>query len=87
MLTSSRLPFGQRAGLVDDQCVDFFQGLEGFGVLDENAGVRAASGANHDRHRRGQAEGARAGDDQDGDGVDEAWASRGCGPARTRPQM
>ena len=66
-----RLAFGERAGFVDDERVDFFQGLEGFGVLDEDSGVGAAAGADHDRHGSGESEGAGAGDDQDGDGIDE----------------
>ena len=81
-LVSSRLPFGERAGLVDDQRVDLFQSLEGFGVLDQHAGLGAAAGADHDRHGRGQAQGAGAGDDQHGDGVDQ-----GVGQARLRAEQ
>ena len=66
-----RLAFGQRAGLVDDQRVDLLQPLQRFGVLDQHAGLGAAPDADHDRHRRSQAERARAGDDQHGDGGDE----------------
>jgi hypothetical protein len=34
----------------------------------------------HDRHRRREAERARAGDDEDGHGVDERVVRRGAGP-------
>ena len=60
----ARLALGQRAGLVDDQRVDLLQPLQRFGVLDQHARLRAAADADHDRHRRRQPEGARAGDDQ-----------------------
>ncbi len=41
------------------------------GVLEEHAHGRALAGGDHDRHRRGQAQRARAGDDQHRDRVDE----------------
>ena len=41
---------------------------------------RAAPGRHHDRHRRGQAERARAGDDQHGDRVDERVGQPRLGP-------
>ena len=59
-----RLAFGQRAGFVDDQGVDFFQRLEGFGVSDQDAGAGAAAGSDHDRHGSGESESAGAGDDE-----------------------
>ena len=65
------LAFRQRAGFVDDQRVDFFKSLQGFGVFDEDSGMGAAAGADHDGHGRGQSQSARAGDDQDGDRVDD----------------
>ena len=58
------LPFGQRAGLVDDQRVDLLHPLQRLGVPDQHAGLRAAADADHDRHRRREAERAGAGDDQ-----------------------
>ncbi len=67
-----RLAFGQRARLVDHQRVDLFHALERFGILDQHAGLGAASDADHDRHRRGKPERAGAGDDQDADGCDQA---------------
>ena len=42
--------------------------LEHLGALDQDAELRAAAGADHERGRRRQAERARAGDDQHGDG-------------------
>ena len=66
-----RLALGERAGLVDDQGIDPLEDLERFGVLDQHARGGAAAGADHDRHRRGQPQRTRAGDDQDGDRVDQ----------------
>ena len=74
------LAFGQRPGLVDDQRVDLLHHLQRLGVPEQHAELGAAAGADHDRHRRGQAERARARDDQHGDGVDE-----GVGQARLGP--
>ena len=65
-----RLAFGQRAGLVDDKGIDLFERLKGFSIFDQNTGVRATTGAHHDRHRRSQSESARASDNQDGYGID-----------------
>ena len=56
---------GQRAGLVEDHGVDLVGDLEGLAAADEDAGLGAASGPDHDRRRRGQPEGARTGDDDD----------------------
>ena len=58
--------------------------LERLGVLDQHAGGRAAPGADHDRHRRGQAERTGTGDDQHGDGVDQRMGQRGSGPPAPR---
>ena len=66
-----RLALGQRAGLVDDERVDLLHVLQRLGVLDQHAGLGAAPDADHDRHRRGETERARAGDDQHGDRGDE----------------
>ena len=75
-----RLAFGQRAGLVDHQRVDLLHPLQRFGVLDQHAGLRAAADADHDRHRRGQAERAGAGDDQHAHGRDQAEGQARLGP-------
>ena len=72
---------GERAGLVHDERGDFLQPFERLGVLHEHALLRAASDADHDGHRRGQAERARAGDDEHRDGVDD-----GVREPRLRPE-
>ena len=77
-----RLAFGERAGLVHDERVHLREDFERLGVLDEHAGGRAAAHADHDRHRRGQAERAGTGDDEDRDGVDERM-----GQARLRAEQ
>src|ERR1700722_11946160 len=64
-----RPPFRECAGLVEDDRVDFFEGFERLGVLDENSGVGAASGANHDGHWSGEAQSAGTRDDEYGHGV------------------
>src|SRR5690606_34226726 len=66
----TRLALGQRPGLVDEQRVDLLHALERLGVLDQHAGLGAASDADHDRHGRREAERTRAGDDEHGDGGD-----------------
>ena len=66
-----RLAFGERAGFVDDERIDFGERFESFGVSNEDAGVGAATDGDHDGHGRGEAEGAGARDDQHGDGGDE----------------
>ncbi len=66
-----RLALGQRAGLVDHQRIDPLHSLQRRGVLDEHAGAGAASDADHDRHRRGEAQRAGAGNDQHADGGDQ----------------
>ncbi len=76
-----RPSFGQRAGLVDHQRVDLLHPFERLGVADQHAGLRAAADAHHDRHRRREAERARAGDDQHADRGDER-----VGKARLRSE-
>ena len=75
----ARLALGERAGLVDHQRVDLLQALQRLGALDQHARLRAAPDADHDRHRRGETQRAGAGDDEDGDGRDQA-----IGEARLR---
>ena len=58
---------GDRAGLVEDDRGDPLRMLERRAVADQDARLGALAGADHDRRRRGQAHGARAGDDQHGD--------------------
>ena len=52
------------AGLVEHDGVDRAGRLEDLGALDQDAELRAPAGADHQRGRRGQPEGAWAGDDQ-----------------------
>ena len=77
----ARFAFGERARFVHDQRVHFFHPLDGRSVFDEHAGLRAATDADHDRHRRGEPERARTCDDQYRDGVDD-----GVRKARFRPE-
>ena len=67
-----RLALGQRPRLVDHQGVDLFHPLQRFGILDQHAGLRTTPDAHHDRHRRGKAKCAGAGDDQHAHGCDQA---------------
>ncbi len=72
----ARLAFGQRAGLVHHQRVDFLETLQRLGVLDQDSHARAAAHAHHDRHRRRQAERARTGDDHDRNRRDQGVGKR-----------
>ena len=72
-----RFAFGERAGFVDDQGVDFFENFQSFGIFDEHARASAAADTNHDRHRRGETEGAGARDDEHGDGVHQSVGETG----------
>ena len=57
----------ERPGLVHDDGVDPARGLERLAAADEDPRLRAAPGPDHDRGRRREAHGARAGDDHDPD--------------------
>jgi len=72
---------GQRAGLVDDQGIDLAHGLDGRRVAEQHAMGGGLAGGDHDRHGCGQPQGARAGDDQHRDGVDQTK-----NPAWLRPE-
>ena len=43
-----RLTLGKRSRLVDDERVDLLHALQRLGILDQHAGLRATSDANHD---------------------------------------
>ena len=75
-----RAALGQGSGLVDHQRVDLLHPLERLGVADQHAVLRTLADADHDGHRRGQAERTGAGDDEHGHGRDER-----VGEGRTRP--
>ena len=61
------LPFGDRAGLVEDDRVDATGRLEDLRPTDQDPELCAAPRPDEQRRRSCEAEGARAGDDQDGD--------------------
>ena len=79
---------GQRSGLVEHDRIDPMGGLERLATADEDAGLRATTGPDHDRGRRRQAHRARAGDDQDrderGQGEGQAWLRAGDEPGEER---
>ena len=62
---------GDGAGLVEHDGVDLAGRFEHLRSLDQDAELRAAAGADHQRGRRGQSERAWAGDDQHRDGGGE----------------
>jgi len=73
----SRLPTRERAGFIQDDGVNLagnFQALAGF---HQNAKFRAASGARHHGGRGCQTHGARAGNHQYRDGIDERARQQG----------
>ena len=84
-MTSRGLPSVSVPVLSTTSVSTLLQGFEGLGVLDQHAGCRAPARADHDRHRRGQAQRAGAGDDQHRHGVDQGVRQRGSGPTR-RPR-
>jgi hypothetical protein len=59
-----RPAFGQRAGFVDHQRIDARHALQRLGILDQDAGLGAATRRRHDRHGRCQTQRAGTGDDQ-----------------------
>jgi hypothetical protein len=61
----------ERAGLVEDDGVDPSRGLERRAAFDESTQLRSPPRRNENRRRSGEPHRARAGDDQDGDGIDE----------------
>ena len=79
-----RLALGEGAGLVEDDGPDRPQPLEGFGVPEQDAGLGALPGPDHDRGRRRETECAWAGDDQDRDRVEQGEIE-GRGRAEQEP--
>ena len=69
-----RVAGGDGAGLVERDDLDAAGLLEGGGRLEEDAVFRAHAAADHDRHRGGEAERARAADDEHGDAARERVA-------------
>mmetsp|Transcript_21742 Transcript_21742/g.84881 ORF Transcript_21742/g.84881 Transcript_21742/m.84881 type:complete len:490 (-) Transcript_21742:3015-4484(-) len=76
-----RLALGQRPGLVEGDDLDAVRDLECFGVLDQNPVTCGNAGAGHDGGGRGQAKGARAGNDQHCNGIED----RSLPVARAQP--
>jgi hypothetical protein len=66
-----RLPDRERAGLVHDERIDRAQRFDRFRVAEEHAARGAAAHGDHDRHRRGEPQRARARDDEHGHGAYE----------------
>ena len=77
-----RLALGEGPGLVHHHRVNAGCGFQGKRVLEKNAAAGAEAGANHDRSRRGQAQGVRAGDDDHRDGVEDGHRE---GPSGQQP--
>ena len=69
--------FRQRARLVNGDDLGVLEQLQRFALAEEHAQLGTAAGAHHDRGRCGQPHGARAGDDQHRDGVDQRESERG----------
>ena len=61
----------ERACFVDDNCIDFFQRLERFSILDQNARLSALSGRDHDRHWRRKTQRAGTCDDEHSDRIND----------------
>ena len=81
-VTSLRLAFGQRAGLVDHQRVDFLQRLQRLARCGSARPPWRPARCHHDGHRRRQAQRARARDDQHRHGVHQRM---GQARLRARP--
>ena len=77
----SRFAFRQRAGLVHDQRVHLAEVLDCRRVSEQHTLRRCLAGGDHDGHRRGQTQRARAGNDEHRHGIDQAEH-----PARLRPE-
>ena len=80
-----RLALRQRASLVQHDGIDLLERLQRLGVLDQDARARAASCADHDRHRRRQAERTGTSDDQHGHSIDD-WRAQAAVPGPTKNQ-
>ena len=79
-MNQRRLAERQRAGLVDGDDVGVTQGLERIAAAEQDTHLGGTAGSDHDRCRRGKAHGARAGNDENRDGVDERKGKRRLRP-------
>ena len=72
-----RLTFGECAGVVYDEHIDFAGRFQGLSIPNQYARPCPAPGSDHNRHRRSHLESTRTGDDKDRDCIDqsvgEAW--------------
>ena len=75
----SRSPHGECAGFVKGHGLHTVRQLQCLHVFDQDAVFGRHARARHDGHRRGQAQGTRAGDDQHGHCVDEGGLKVGTG--------
>ena len=64
MVGQARLPDGEGARFVEDHGAHAVSGFQRLGIFDQNAMFGGHPGADHDGHRRGQAQRARAGNHQ-----------------------
>ena len=71
--------FGHGAGLIEKHGVDALHGFESARVRDENAAAGSRADGRRDRHGRGDAERAGAGDDQDRDGAQQGFGGMHAG--------
>ena len=71
-----RSSYGQRSGLVEDDCIQVGQALQSFSAFEENSELRAAAHCNCKRGGYGKTHGAGAGDYQHGDGVGQRQRKR-----------
>ncbi len=78
-IQQGHLAGGDGAGLVEHHGIHTTSRLQHFRTLDHNAQLRTATGADQQRGRCGQSEGARAGDDQHRDRGGEGRGDRTAG--------
>ena len=70
----------ERARFVDDKGIDPLEALQCLGILNQHSRLGAAPDPYHDRHRRGEAEGTGAGDDQHGNRGHQGKSHGRCRP-------
>ena len=64
------LALRERAGLIHDRHLDTRGSLQGEGIFEQDAALRAQPGPDHDRGRSCQAQGIRTGDDNHADRIE-----------------
>ena len=78
-----RFAFGDGAGFIKHNCGEFRCHFQAFAIADEYASFGSLAGADHDRRRGRQTQGAGAGDEQHSDGCTKRKA--GTSPRRHPP--